>query len=491
MSGSATKMTSKELCAMTHTCTDNGDGTHTVQACDVCGAAESTKVHTYNTDKTCECGATVSVTCIAPYATDVVANYNSTYAGVITDADGTTYSRIVGKGANTQMRPKIDINAAPGAAEYIVFKIRTNRTDATGFNFYFAYDANNAASGSDRDYTTVGTVELNAANGEWVYYVLDASLMAKYYAAPTTKTIVSVNMLIEGGSTATADTYLDVGFFALCETKEQVLALIDADTIAYQANGKATTTVNKTAFCPETHSYTYTSKGHQIAACETCGAEAGALMAHTFDTTGNCACGYDSSVVHLVPNATGIVVNYNSTFSGVMVDADGTTYGRAVGNGNNTQLRPKVDINVAPGAAEYIVFKIRTNKTDATSLNFYAAYDANNAINSSTDRDYASLGAAELNTSNGEWMTFIVDASYFAKYYADPSNKTIVSINWLYEGGSVADASTYIDVSYFAFCATKDDVATLVDTENVCYKGKINGQNQVMKTLSLADWLAQ
>jgi hypothetical protein len=261
-----------------------------------------------------------------------------------------------------------------------------------------------------------------------------------------------------------------------------VLALIGTETFAYKENGKITATVAKADFCTETHEYTYDKAGHQSAACDVCGTTAGAQKAHVFGSDGKCACGYSVTATYIASAANGVVPNYNSTAEGIKVDADGTTYYRVHGNNGAAWLRPCLNINDAVGEAEYIVFKIRTNKTDANTFNFYFAYDGNNGVNG--DRDYATIDSAILMAAEGDWVVYVLDASLMAKYYAAPTTKVVVSMNWLVQGGDTVDDSIYLDISYVAFCATKADVVALVEAENIAYKA----QDQATAATTLNDW---
>jgi hypothetical protein len=486
-SGSTTTTVNKsEFCPKSenHGLVDNGDGTHSAAACSTCGFAGSEKENHSYTNGKCVCGAAINAVYYAPYANAAAGNSSTKYDGVKNTADGEQYTRFYSNGNAPWIQPKISVGAPLGSGEYFVFKIRTNITDTSVFNVYLYYDNidQNGTDNVNRDHATIGAAELNASNGEWLYYVVDAAVYENYYAARDTKTVYNVKWLVQRGSNCTADQYVDVGFFALCADKAQALALIEADSFAYKANGKVTTTVNKTAFCPETHSYTYTVKGHQIAACDTCGAKAGAVTAHTFDATGKCVCGYTASAVYVAPSSM-VSSSADGTLTKNLVDADGTNYSRVTAKTGNNTISATAKLEATPGAANYIVFKARTNKMGGDTFNFYFHYTSAESGTVGVARDYAQVG---VNVSkSGEWVTYVIDISFMKAYAADPT-KSIYSVKWLV-GNLQNAADEYLDVSYFALCSSKEQVASLVDSDEIAYKAT----GLPTATTDFATWLAQ
>jgi hypothetical protein len=148
---------------------------------------------------------------------------------------GVDFVRATGNGGAPAATARFNIATNPvtiytGASHYMVLKVRTNFTDFQFFNVV-------AATAVNADSGIVLTSAITAANGEWITIVID--LVPCYSDKGFTATdgaypnITKLQLLLQGNSAADDTKYVDVAFAAICDSLEDVVAVVDQETVAF------------------------------------------------------------------------------------------------------------------------------------------------------------------------------------------------------------------------------------------------------------------
>ncbi len=148
-------------------------------------------------------------------------------------ADGKYYT-ISPNGNNifTLWQVATDVQYNPEKHNYIVFKVRANGADSFGFfNLYLGFGAHHGSN--PRIYAQLNNPAVSS--GEWVTYVVEVDKMTVGGTCSGNINFIKLLFQSTGSGNLSAECRFDLEYFAVCNTVDGVLNVIDQDTVLYFA----------------------------------------------------------------------------------------------------------------------------------------------------------------------------------------------------------------------------------------------------------------
>ena len=248
-SAKSTAMTKSELCDMAggaHEYTDNGDGTHTASACQMCASVEKTEAHSYihsdSGDFKCVCGVEIHIDYYTYYEGKPKIHFSGVN-GPHTEGNVTYYQNTPSGQNGSVWDWKCLIDRVSGYSltadqpalqncRYVAFRIRTNAI----------------ASREDK------AIELRIAGGSvkitgiesdgWVTYIVDLESIETYRKDADGKYPLITSIILAFMGHPNNTDHLDIDYFIANDNLEELLALAGDDVVQLYANG-TTTTINQ------------------------------------------------------------------------------------------------------------------------------------------------------------------------------------------------------------------------------------------------------
>ena len=385
------------------------------------------------------------------------------------------------------------------AGKYAVLKIRTINMDMVKLGVV----CDNGAGVSFSSFIRRGTEDVLAGtsenNGEFITYVID---LTSILASDTDASSVCVVLGGQSDGDVVAGARIDVQYFALCDSWEEVAMVAEGDDSIFRTtwlNGKVgdltytssdlKANIDGTCFdeCVAGNNH-ITVEGNTVHYfCNVCGVTE--MMTATRPTVGAgvgeinfysapgqqwnnwATADYAGATAHgnvSVPSGKVMVENgvmFNRIYLGT--SATFKFYG---GNSSDVKLGWETPgETVYGGSGRYAVLKVRGTYTNLQ----FGAYDGKTPLENGGDSVLSTSRVNYSMTSDG-WYIQVIDLEKFSKSNGTTKVEYFTVDEALEKVGmalrantSKNDKSQYIDVQYFALCDTWDEVATVVGADNV------------------------
>ena len=464
---------------------DLGDGTHGY-VCEICGYQKSSEAHTLlnvqwngkSYDNLCACGCVIETT---PLNVIRYADFLSTYKGannahsgtytLETDTDGTEYLHLEGSG--DKYFSVFTDNETVETGQYLILKYRIPSDSAAKSlrNFIASTDADGGADGDDQVH-----FENVKADDKWHVEVFDLDsydVLANYGPAEDGK---YYTQFVRLGMNATGTIKLDIAYFGLCDSLENIAAFVQAE-----GDVDICTHSNKVGVTDERANDNYcqfdclhcgkliTTAYHNL--CESL------WNAETEQYEATCAdCGH--VIVTEMANNLNVYVTPQSIQYKASVDSSGTktnaimtegegenaiTFTRIWGTNTSDMFFKPYGLGKTNVTGQYYVMKYRLgNNEGCVNSNIQLWSSTTNTDHTSGDGFYVDIDGS------GEWHTIVVDlakavttnmsftaaddGSYSAKY---------IRLNLFY--GNTASETNYIDIAYVGLADSLDDIIASSD----------------------------
>ena len=375
-------------------------------------------------------------------------------------------------------------------------------------------------------------LRLSGLKPGWITLVLDLAKIAKttvgadgndvnmgYYPDPDEEFYLNtfaISSYVGSGES------IDLAYVVFCEEKEDIMSFI-ADEKNYYVYDDALSLPPDKNIVDCKHDYIVdTEKGtHTLESpCFICGTVAVTDEPHTFvEIIGNGKNSYECSVCAYAkyykdvpdevnryysasePNAGGIIYYPYSGFNHGLYVETGDAYTRYEGPinfkdkvaqvifarddkdqnpVNNGDAENGIRINV--GDAIYFVLRIRVNTDGLSPMTVTISTTGHAGFDSGEGNSSFSIPVGS--TPKDTWNTYVINLAevFPTKYLADENGDYIVdSYYFTMCSGTFAEGVT-LDLSYMAYCSTWEEVAGLVDEEQIFYLGDSSGNGNWVST---------
>lgn len=496
----STPVTSGKVCDHKYTYTAES---HSMQACDVCGAQATTDVdHVIGTITNgeehifgCVCGyelfkMTVSSDVnvfMGAGALAASAAGHSAWSGaeILYEEGSEAFARIYGKqksdkGSDIGDSSKTWDPYSKGeivTGQFLVIKYRIGN-NGLGQSHLKLYTSTSRVTATDE---TDGLSLPASENDQWITVVADLAY-ATGNAKGTTyvadgdgnyaMTFLQVRLF--SGQIANENAYTDIAFIAVCDSLAEAKGLILDETFYYKSTTSSGVTLKTDGGCVN-HTVTESiSNGKYTYVCEICGNK---VAEKTVPASINKYLGTDYVL-------NGAVNYFQITPEKFGVDGD-IPYARMVGQGKVAQIIwtrigadtagpfPENQINpLEVGKAKYLVIKMRSNN-DIASLDLKVGTIIGDAKYSNVDNQVSTNILLPQDVLYGDkWTTFVIDLSTTMSggWVPDADGNYKVSYFQITFNSSESNkfgSNTFFDFSYLAFCDSWDEIDELVDESSV------------------------
>ena len=353
-----------------------------------------------------------------------------------------------------------------GSGKYAVFKLRAYNVSTLTFGLQ-----SNGALTDFPDSAFVSRYD-NGGFNNWKVYVVDLSKMAPPAYSVDDESVTNVVYGFRAAAAVANNSYIDLEYFAICDTWEQIASVVGNETVCYTdwRNPANDSTISSSGDCTGEHSIKLSVSGSKYTyTCEHCTFQfertvsVGANGVNFYSAAGQQYNNFRASPYDSAQDGISGTLKYDSK-GGFVYNSSQLGVSGSFAFGSTTSA-PTDLLNLTSkvyGTGQYFVIKIRV--TEGIGQMKIGAYDGTTGSSTVTaDKMCDNNIRHQLAT---DWTVFVIEASALNTYYTTGSSgETMASFGFK----AMNDGTGTVDVAYFAVCGDWNEIATVVGDDKVVY----------------------
>ena len=389
------------------------------------------------------------------------------------------------------------VNASGGSGKYIVLRMRTHNIEkVVGLSWRIAAVAQGDSFTKPGSYICERRV---FEDDVWTTYVIDISTLgiSGYPVNDANKTRIVASLMVRADETSSGasltDTYIDVAYFAICDSWEEIDIATGDEKSVFVTEWKGDAPLIETGpggSCPEGECEYELDESEGIKyVCSICKS----VVRVEFDASVN----FYSAPGQVLNNfSAGYSDNKEATWDHDLRYENGKIYEHIVlggnasfkfDNGTSEEIRRfAATSTISGGSGRYLVIKMRANNIPVNVGIMLNSDTSSQGSNTNLNATAANTISRQSAFVNGEWQVYVIDLKELGHQYynAEDASVTKISVGF-YIPALLAAHNASIDFEYAAICDDWSEIDSIVEEKMVKLSSWAN--NDPWRTVAAKD----